>query len=159
MNNSYDEILGLWSELFIARPLAIKKVEEKMKERNPLLSLEEYDLLLIISREKNQKCRLNVISEKTLYTKSGVTRVVNRMLEKGYIKKDTCEEDKRGQYASLTPLGIKALKQTWNIYSKAIIQTLEPCMLKDDVIQLRRLLTRLIEELRSDNIVSMPTKK
>ncbi|HMP47349.1 MAG TPA: MarR family transcriptional regulator [Oligoflexia bacterium] len=158
MSKKNEEILLLWSELFVSRPIAIKKVEEKMALDSPL-GLDEYDLLLIISREPEMRCRLNLITEKTLYSKSGVTRVVNRMLESGYLKKTSCPEDKRGQYASLTNEGIKALKKSWDIYSKAIIETLGPCLNRDEVKQLTSLLSKLIDQLRNDNIVSLPGKK
>lgn len=154
MSNINNELLFLWSELFIANPLAIKKVEKLLKGKTPL-GLDEYDLLLVISRELNQKCRFSLLAEKTLYTKSGVTRVAKRMINKGYIKKETCPEDGRGSYVVLTKNGIKAMKETWEEYSKAIICTLRPCLSESKAMQLRILLSELVENLREDNLVKL----
>ena len=157
MSNKKEEILSLWAELFVAHPLAIRKVEEIMKGRAPL-GLDEYDLLLVISREPNHKCRFSTLAEKTLYTKSGVTRVAKRMLEKGYLIKEECSEDKRGAYAKLTAEGIQALKETWVEYSRAIVKVLDPCFEIDKTIQLRQLLGELVEGLREDALVRIMKK-
>jgi DNA-binding MarR family transcriptional regulator len=151
------EILALWSELFVAQPMAVRKVERIMGDKAPL-GLDEYDLLLVISRHKGNKCRFAVLAEETLYTKSGVSRVSKRMLEKGYLIKEGCEEDKRGAYAVLTNDGIEALKETWNFYSEAVLEVLSPCFDTESAIQLRQLLGGLVDQLRDDALIPMPRR-
>jgi len=52
MSNKNAEILSLWAELFVAHPLAVRKVEARIKGKAPL-GLDEYDILLILSRSEN----------------------------------------------------------------------------------------------------------
>jgi DNA-binding MarR family transcriptional regulator len=80
------------------------------------------------------------------------------MLEKGYIKLEQCEEDKRGSYAVLLPKGITALKESWNSYSGAIVETLEPCLNVEEAKTLERLLGKIIDELRENKLVQISLK-
>ncbi len=158
MSSKKEEVLALWSELFVAHPFAVRKVEEQMKGNTPL-GLDEYDLLLVVSRQPKHRCKFSQLAEETLYTKSGVTRVAKRMLEKGYLLRENCEIDKRCSYAVLTKLGIEALKETWTIYSKAIVTVMEPCFNIEQTVQLRRLLGQLVDFLKDNQIVQLPSKK
>jgi DNA-binding MarR family transcriptional regulator len=157
MSEKSVEILAVWSELFVAHPLAIKKVEKLMRGKS-LLGLDEYDLLLVISRYPGNKCRFTTLAEETLYTKSGVSRVSKRMLDRGYLIKEICPEDKRGAYAVLTKNGIEALKETWVIYSQAILEVISPCFDVESARQLRTLLGKLIDHLREDALIPMPKR-
>jgi DNA-binding MarR family transcriptional regulator len=157
MANKKDILLQAWAALFEAHPIAIKKVESLIKDHSPL-GLDEYDFMLSLSREPSYKARLSVLADKTLYTRSGISRVSKRMLEKGYIKLEQCEEDKRGSYAVLLPKGITALKESWNSYSGAIVETLEPYLNVEEAKTLERLLGKIIDELRENKLVQISLK-
>lgn len=154
MANKKDILLQTWAALFEAHPIAIKNVESLIKDHSPL-GLDEYDFILSLSREPSHRARLSLLADKTLYTRSGISRVSKRMLEKGYIKLEKCEEDKRGSYAVLLPKGIEALKKSWNSYSNAIVETLEPCLNVEEAKTLERLLGKIIDELRGGDLIQL----
>jgi len=94
-----------------------------------------------------------------LYTKSGVSRVAKRLIDRGFILKEECQEDRRGAYAVLTTEGVKALKKTWEYYSEAIVSVLGPCFNLEKTIELRKLLGSLVDQLRDQPPIPMPTLK
>lgn len=154
MANKHDILLQTWSALFEAHPIAVKKVENLIKAKSPL-GLDEYDFMLCLSREPLHRARLALLADKTLYTRSGVSRVSKRMLERGYIKLEQCEEDKRGSFAVLLPKGIEALKKSWAIYSSAIVETLEPCLNVEEAKTLEKLLGKIIDRLREGKLIQI----
>ena len=154
MANKNEILLASWASLFEAHPIAIKNVMQLIEGKSPL-GLDEYDFLLILSREPGHKSRLSVLSEKTLYTRSGISRVSKRMTEKGFIKVQRCTEDKRGFWATLTPKGVQALKSSWTHYSQAIIETLGPCLDMEEAKTLSQLLMKIIAHHREEKLVQI----
>jgi len=141
-----EEILGVWSELFVGHALSVRAVEEQIAGKTPL-SLDEYDALLCISRSAGQRIRFSALAAATIYTKSGITRIMKRLETAGYVKREECPEDKRGSFAVLTDAGKQALKETWRWYSAAIIKVFTPCFSFAEAQELRMLLGRLVERL------------
>lgn len=154
MANKKDMLLQAWAALFEAHPMAVKKVELLIEDISPL-GLDEYDFMLCLSREESHKARLSLLAEKTLYTRSGISRVSKRMLERGYIKLEQCREDKRGAYAVLLPKGVEVLKKSWQVYSRAIVETLDPCLSLEEAKVLEKILGKIIDQLRGNALVQI----
>ncbi len=154
MAQKTDILLDNWSRLFESYRMARKQIEDLIKDVSPL-ALDEYDFLLILSREHQYQARLSHLADKTFYTRSGISRVSKRMLEKKYIKLEKCEEDKRGSFAVLTAEGIKAIKTTWSLYSEAILKTLENGLGEEENKNLGTLLEKIIIHLRKDELVQL----
>jgi DNA-binding MarR family transcriptional regulator len=55
-------------------------------------------------------------------SRSGLSRLVDRLEEAGLLTREPCEDDARGAYAVLTPDGLQALRRCWRIY-RAEIET------------------------------------
>ena len=72
--------------------------------------LEEFGILLMISRQKNPK-KSEVIYSMLLDLSSGID-MVNRLIKKGFIREYPDEEDKRAKRLTLTPEGEKTLEQS-----------------------------------------------
>ena len=157
MTKKDDEILGVWSELFVGHALAVRAVEGAMAGHAPL-TIDEYDVMLCISRSVDRRIRFSALAEATIYTKSGITRIVKRFEEEGFVRREECPEDKRVTYAVLTDGGARVLKETWSIYGAAIVKTLGPCFNYADAQTLRELLARLVEHLTNPALVQIGPK-
>jgi DNA-binding MarR family transcriptional regulator len=153
------DLLSAWSSFFVAHAFSIQRVEEQLREGSAPLSIHEYDTLLTVSRAPEMRIRYSGLSAASVYTKSGVTRVTKRMEEKGYIERQRCEVDKRGAYAVLTQEGKKALKDTWQLFSKAILEFFEPALTQTEAKELTRLMEKVILELKPDPLVSIGSGK
>ena len=51
------------------------------------------------------------LATQVLYSRSGLTRLVDRMVTAGLVEREPCEEDKRGTWAVLTPPGLRAFRR------------------------------------------------
>ncbi len=147
-----------WSALFESHALAVRAIGKAIQETAPL-TLDEYDLLLTLQRSPDGRARLASLANAALFSKSGITRIVQRMIKRGYLRRERCKSDGRGAFASLTAEGRRALEITWKEYSDAILKLFLPLFSPDEVTGLRALLEKVIGELREVPLVSISSRK
>lgn len=75
------------------------------------LSLSWYDVLLQLSASGEDRLRLQDLADRVLYSRSGLTRLIDRMESAGFVSREPCTDDKRGTYAVLTPAGKRELRR------------------------------------------------
>jgi DNA-binding MarR family transcriptional regulator len=72
------------------------------------LPLSSYEVLLTVADATGERMRMSEIADSVLLSRSGVTRLVDRLERDGLVARIPCEDDARGQYAVLTPRGREA---------------------------------------------------
>src|SRR5438477_365304 len=72
------------------------------------LPLSSYEVLLTVADAPDERMRMSEIADSVLLSRSGVTRLVDRLERDGLVERIPCEDDARGQYALLTPAGREA---------------------------------------------------
>jgi MarR family 2-MHQ and catechol resistance regulon transcriptional repressor len=65
---------------------------------------------------------LGEIQRKILVTSGGITYLVDRLVEKGLVRREQCEEDRRARYAVLTPAGQSLIKRIFPGHAARIEQ-------------------------------------
>jgi DNA-binding MarR family transcriptional regulator len=93
-----------WVALLDAHSRLTGRLEADL-ERGHGISLAEYEVLYRLSQASGQRLRLNELAPHTRMTKSGVSRLVDRMQGRGLIGTERCPSDRRGAYAVLTAEG------------------------------------------------------
>jgi DNA-binding MarR family transcriptional regulator len=82
--------------------------------------LELYEVLLLLEEAPDQRLRMCDLAERTLLSRSGMTRLVDRLERKGYIKRHASETDRRSLFAVITSEGLRAREAAWEVFRKAI---------------------------------------
>jgi DNA-binding MarR family transcriptional regulator len=72
------------------------------------LPLSSYEVLLNVADAPGERMRMSEIADSVLLSRSGVTRLVDRLERDGLVERIPCEDDARGQYAVLTERGREA---------------------------------------------------
>ena len=70
----------------------------------------EYDVLLNVATGPKDGLRPTELAQRVVITKSGLTRLVDRLVERGYLERRACESDRRVTYAVLTDAGRRKLE-------------------------------------------------
>jgi len=65
---------------------------------------------------------LGEVQRKILVTSGGITYLVDRLVEKGLVKREECAEDRRARYAVLTPAGTTLIRKVFPQHAVAIEQ-------------------------------------
>ena len=88
-------------------------------ERLPLSS---YDVLIELYEAPERRLRMHELAERVVLSRSGLTRLVDRLEAEGLLTRGRCGTDRRGAYAVITEQGITALRRAWPIYASGIAQ-------------------------------------
>lgn len=75
------------------------------------VSHSEYDVLVNIAGGAREGVRPTDLAERVLLTKSGLTRLLDRLVERGFIERHACPTDRRGQLIVLTAEGRHAFRR------------------------------------------------
>ena len=137
-----DDVIQAWIQLHRAHRQLLDKVETTLKN-NGLPSLDWYDVLLELQREKNRGLRQYEIGEKVLLNKHNLSRLLDRLEQGGLVGRHACAEDGRGNLIKITTDGIKLLKQMWPVYSQVIQESFSARLDPKDTVELSRILAKL----------------
>lgn len=130
-----------WRALLCAHAGLLRRLERLHAERD-LMPLEWYDVLVHLAEAPEQRLRLNALADAVLLSRSGMTRLVGRLVEAGLVRREVCPSDRRGAYAVLTEAGRQALEAAAPTHL-AGIQEFFGCHLSPaESVQLLGLLTR-----------------
>jgi DNA-binding MarR family transcriptional regulator len=67
------------------------------------------ELLLRLSRSPGQRLRMSDLAAQVGLSHSGLTRLADRVIDAGFVRREACSEDRRGSFAVLTEAGATAL--------------------------------------------------
>ena len=75
------------------------------------LTVRDYEVLLYLAQADQRKLPMSALSERTMLTRSGITRLVDGLVGNGLIERHACSNDARVSYAQLTDVGYAALRR------------------------------------------------
>jgi DNA-binding MarR family transcriptional regulator len=100
---SGDE-LGAWRGLLRVHSSMTKALDAELV-REHRLPLSSYEVLLFLADSPGGRMRMSELADGVLLSRSGLTRLVDRMERDGLLSRQRCEEDQRGWFAEITPDG------------------------------------------------------
>jgi len=69
------------------------------------MPLSSYEVLLFLNDSDDGRMRMSELADSALLSRSGLTRLVDRLERQGLLKRERCESDARGWFAEITPEG------------------------------------------------------
>lgn len=75
------------------------------------ITARDYEVLLYLSQAPDRKLAMSALAESTRLTRSGITRLVDGLVEAGLIERVSCASDARVSYACLTDPGYAKLRE------------------------------------------------
>ena len=104
-----DAELGAWRAFLHAGSTAAAAMEAALTSTG--VSHSEYDVLVNVAGGTREGVRPTDLAERVLLTKSGLTRLLDRLVERGFIERRACPTDRRGQLIVLTAEGRHAFRR------------------------------------------------
>jgi len=96
--------LRAWRALVRAHACLVKRLDVQL-EHEHALALSSYEVLLRLSESDGGKMRMHDIASSVLLSRSGLTRLVDRLERDDLVSRCSCENDARGAYAVITAAG------------------------------------------------------
>jgi DNA-binding MarR family transcriptional regulator len=144
MTSTYQPPLQLegWVS-FLRAHAAITRELSVQLQREHDLTLNDYEVLLHLSRADGQRLRRVDLAERVLLTASGITRLLEGLERAGYVCKETCAGDARVSYAKLTDEGHAKLKVAATTHLRGIDELFVSRYSESELVTLAELLGRL----------------
>lgn len=103
------EQLAAWRALLRAHAHIVRRLEADLLAEHGL-PLASYDVLVQLVETPQRRLRMTELADRVLLSRSGLTRLVDRMEREGLVRREPCEHDARGLNAVLTDEGYRRLR-------------------------------------------------
>ena len=70
-----------------------------------------FEILVRLSEAEDRTMRMSELADATRSSRSRLSHAVSRLEERGWVTRQDCETDRRGQLAQLTAAGLRALSE------------------------------------------------
>jgi DNA-binding MarR family transcriptional regulator len=107
------------------------------------LTLNDYEVLLHLSRAEGRRLRRVDLAERIVLTPSGITRLLEGLERCGYVERASCASDARVTYAQLTDNGEAKLREASQTHVADIHAMFGERYSAQEIVTLRDLLERL----------------
>ena len=97
--------------LFLKTHSALVEILESELQAAADLPLTWFEVLLQLQDAGDGRRRMNDLADSLLLSKSGITRLIDRMSRAGFIERKPCDSDRRVVYAAITRKGRNAYKK------------------------------------------------
>lgn len=95
-----------WRGVLFANAKVLHAIESALQEHSGI-SLAVFDALARLYDAPEQRLRMQELQERSLFTPSGMTRLIDRVEEAGFVTREPVPGDRRGVLIVLTAEGVR----------------------------------------------------
>ena len=132
-----DPRLAPWRAFVMAHAHVSRRLDEDLRAEHGL-SLQEYVALLILVEAPEHRLRMGRLAELLTLSKSGATRLIDRLVDDGLVARVSCSSDLRGAEAALTDAGVSRLRTAAPTHLRGIMEYFLSAISSDDVPTVER---------------------
>ena len=142
---SHDPRLAAWRSFLRAHARVVRELERELR-REQNLALTDYDVLLQLASAEEHRLRMSDLAGQLLLSRSGATRLIDRLVTEGLVERVICESDRRGQWAALTDAGYRRLRAAAPTHLRGVSTHFLDRLAPDDLASLERMLGDVLQE-------------
>jgi DNA-binding MarR family transcriptional regulator len=144
MDPILDELqLDAWRSLLNAHATLLERIERALAEAH-LPPLAWYDVLWALYRAPDHRLRMSELAEHTVLSRSGLTRLVDRMEAAGVLERQPAPGDRRGAFAVTTDAGRDLLQRMWPVYGGSVREHFAAQLTETELRTLHDALSRVL---------------
>ncbi|MEX2651199.1 MAG: MarR family transcriptional regulator [Acidimicrobiia bacterium] len=115
------EALDAWRAMLFASSHVVQALGADMEEDHGL-PITWFDVLGRLRQAPEGRLRMHELEEQSVFTRSGITRLADRIENAGLIERVRSSSDRRGVYLRITNAGIEKLDEIWPDHQRSIWQ-------------------------------------
>ncbi|HET6820763.1 MAG TPA: MarR family transcriptional regulator, partial [Candidatus Limnocylindria bacterium] len=104
-----DPRLNAWRTFLYAHAQVRRQLERELQAEQSM-GLGEYEVLLILAYSPGRRLRMSELADTLALSRSGATRLIDRLQADGLVQRISCDTDRRGAWAELTEAGYGRLR-------------------------------------------------
>lgn len=150
------EELAAWRAFLEAHHAVTVVLSEELEEIG--LPIGFYDVLVQLT-EAERGLRMSELARRVLLSKSGLTRLVDRMVGQGLVRRRPSPEDGRGFYVVATSLGRRALRRASPGHLRGVVNHFTSLLTAEELAVVTRVMTRVADAAGSGPADEEPRAK
>jgi DNA-binding MarR family transcriptional regulator len=139
-----QERIMAWLNLLQTHRVVLESIEAKLGVAAGLTAA-EHEVLARLAIAEGGRLRMLQLANLLLLSKSGMTRLVDRLVGAGLVNRTTLPSDRRVVYAEITRSGRSALQRSMDAFADGVDEAFGRHLSDADVKTLRRLLRKVLE--------------
>jgi DNA-binding MarR family transcriptional regulator len=133
--------INAWESLFRAQVTVIRELNHEFPSGE--LSLNEYDVLFNLSQQEGRRLRIRDLNRHLLLTQPSVSRMIDRLVSRGLVAKESDPGDGRGTFVLLTDSGYSLFRKVAVAHAESITRHVGSALTADELRDLTALTTKL----------------
>jgi DNA-binding MarR family transcriptional regulator len=109
----------VWRSFLRAHATVMRELEREMASATGL-PLAWYDVLLQLAEAPGRRLRMAELADRVLLSRSGLTRLIDRLQAEGLVRREPSPQDARGTYTVLTAAGFDRLRKAAPVHLAGI---------------------------------------
>ena len=139
-----DPRLDAWRTFLHAYTQVRRHLESELQAEQAM-GLAEYEVLLLLAFSEQRQMRMSELADALLLSRSGATRLVDRMEADALVERLSCDTDRRGQWAHLTDAGYQRLRVASPTHLRGVGEHFLDRIPADELEALRATLERVLD--------------
>jgi DNA-binding MarR family transcriptional regulator len=139
--------LASWKAFLKAYRGVLDRLEEELLTGRGL-SLSWYDVLVQLAGAPDRRLSMRQLAESVLLSPSGVTRLVDKMEDAGFVARMRCPHDRRIWFVILTDAGLEELRSSAPMHLEGVERHFARHLSKAEANMLTTALTRMSDALQ-----------
>lgn len=135
--------LAAWQAFLKAHAVITRALERELIEAHRL-PLAEYDVLVQLRAVEGGALRMAQLADQVLLSRSGLTRLVERLERGGLVRRAACPSDARGSFAVITERGTARLAEAAPDHLASVQAHFVKPLSEDQIESLRLALQQLV---------------
>ena len=142
--------LRTWRSFLEAHARVTAELAVELQESRGL-PLSWYDVLEQLAGAPGGRLRMQELAASVLLSKSGLTRLFDRMEAANLVRREPCDTDARGILAVLTPAGRAALRGAAPVHMRGVQEHFARYLTNDEARVLERAFDKMLSALGPDH--------
>ena len=141
-NRIADDHLDAWRGVLNAHARLTAQIESALAAAG-LPQLAWYDVLWALQSAPGKALRMGELADAVTISRSGLTRLVDRIAAEGLLERRQAEGDRRAVEVAIKPEGTKLLRRMWPVYEGVLRSEFEAKLSPQDARALSKALAKL----------------
>ena len=143
-----DEEQKVWRAWLYSSSLLRDRLDRELTHQTGI-SHAYYEILVALSEAPGRAMRMSELADRCLSSRSRLSHAVSRLEERGWVRRQVCESDGRGQLAVLTDEGFAALEAAAPVHVESVRTHLFDQLSPQQIENMRELGETLLRHLDS----------
>jgi DNA-binding MarR family transcriptional regulator len=131
-----------WGSVLRAHAALVPVMDRRVRAEGGI-PLSWYDVMLELSYAPDRRLTMSELAERAVLSRTRISRLVDELIDVGYVARDAHPDDRRSAYAVLTDKGAQRFAAVAPFYRAAINEEFAAELTNDELVVIRDALGRL----------------